>query len=278
MAYAALSGICGRRPRRPRCVSLRRLLPRRISHPFAARLFSELLYRQRHPDLGDEVLARDGSVNGYDHYLKHGAREGRIGHLLFEPRVYHSQFAPDARTEVDAVGCYQHYLARIVQRLPEIRTSYCFDPVWYVRRYPAVAEPKWQCALHHYLTNSTPTEFDPLPEFSEVYYLQRNQDVAAAVEAKDRRNGYDHFLYNGAAELRSPCAAINLRHYVAANPSVRSEIEAGRARDAFVHYLAQVGIRGCRLWRCPRTRSPSVRRRRCIVDVQKSCCRSPPAP
>ncbi len=201
-------------------------------------LFSELLYRQRHADLGDEVLARDGSVNGYDHYLKHGAREGRIGHPLFEPRVYHSQFAPDARTEVDAVGCYQHYLARIVQRLPEIRTSHCFDPVWYVRRYPAVGEPKWQCALHHYLTNSTPSEFDPLPEFSEVYYLQRNKDVAAAVEAKDRRNGYDHFLYNGAAELRSPCAAIDLRHYLAANPSVRLDIEAGRARDAFVHYLA----------------------------------------
>jgi glycosyltransferase involved in cell wall biosynthesis/GT2 family glycosyltransferase len=201
-------------------------------------LFNESLYRQRHPDLGDEVLARDGNVNGYDHYLKHRAREGRIGHLLFEPQVYHSQLATDERTEADAAGCYQHYLARIARRLPENRTSYCFDPIWYLRRYSAVTDSKWQCALHHYLTNQAPAEFDPLPEFSEPYYLQHNTDVAAAVEAKDRRNGYDHFLHAGAMELRSPCAAIDLRHYVAANPSVRSEIEAGRARDAFVHYLA----------------------------------------
>ncbi len=48
-------------------------------------LFDEVLYRQLHPDLSDEALACDGSANGYDHYLKHGAREGRIGHLLFEP-------------------------------------------------------------------------------------------------------------------------------------------------------------------------------------------------
>ncbi len=207
-------------------------------------LFSELLYRQRHRDLGDEVLARDGNINGYDHYLKHGAREGRIGHLLFEPQVYQAQLATADRAEADTAGCYQHYLARIAQRLPEIRTSYCFDSVWYLRRYPAVAESKWRCALHHYLTNETPTEFDPLPEFSEAYYLQRNKDVAAAVEARDRRNGYDHFLHNGAAELRSPCAAIDLRHYVGANPGVRSEIEAGRARDAFVHYLTVGRERG----------------------------------
>jgi glycosyltransferase involved in cell wall biosynthesis len=201
-------------------------------------LFNEGLYRQRHPDLRDEVLARDGSANGYDHYLKHGAREGRIGHLLFEPMVYRAQLAADERAEADAVGGYQHYLARISQPRLEIRTSHCFDPLWYLRRYPAVAEGDWRCALHHYLTNDTPTAFDPLPEFSETYYLQLNKDVAAAVDAKDRRNGYDHFLHNGAVELRSPCAAINLRHYVGVNPIVRNDIDAGRARDAFVHYLA----------------------------------------
>jgi glycosyltransferase involved in cell wall biosynthesis/GT2 family glycosyltransferase len=201
-------------------------------------LFNEALYRQRHPDLHDEVLARDGNANGYDHYLRHGAREGRIGHLLFEPQVYRAQLPADARCEADAVGAYRHYLARISQRRPEIRTSHCFDPVWYARRYPAVANGGWRCALHHYLTNETPTEFNPLPEFSESYYLQRNKDVAAAVEAKRRRNGYDHFLHHGAAELRSPCNAIDLRYYVGAHSSVRDDIDAGRARDAFVHYLA----------------------------------------
>jgi GT2 family glycosyltransferase len=201
-------------------------------------LFNEGLYRQRHPDLRDEVLAQAETVNGYDHYLKHGAREGRIAHLLFEPQVYRAQLAAEERAEADLIGSYQHYLARIVQRWPEIRTSHCFDPLWYLGRYPAVAEDDWRCALHHYLNNATPTAFDPLPEFSEEYYLKRNQDVAAAVEAKHRRNGYDHFLHHGATELRSPCAAIDLRYYIGANPSVQPEIDAGRARDAFVHYLA----------------------------------------
>ncbi len=48
-------------------------------------LFQETPYRQRYPDLRDEVLATDGNVNGYDHFLKHGSREGRIGHILFDP-------------------------------------------------------------------------------------------------------------------------------------------------------------------------------------------------
>src|SRR4029077_3391009 len=40
-------------------------------------LFNETLYRQRHADLRDEALQNDGNANGYDHYLKHGSREGR---------------------------------------------------------------------------------------------------------------------------------------------------------------------------------------------------------
>ena len=98
---------------------------------------------------------------------------------------------------------------------PRSATSHHFDPIWYLRQYPAVAEAiaagKWLCALHHYLANDTPTAFDPLPEFSEAYYLGRYKDVAAAVEADDRRNGYEHFLANGIAELRSPSAAIDLQ-------------------------------------------------------------------
>ena len=124
---------------------------------------------------------------------------------------------------------------------PRPRTSHHFDPIWYLRHYPAVAEAiaagKWLCALHHYLANDTPTAFDPLPEFSEAYYLDRYKDVAAAVEANDRRNGYDHFLTNGVSELRSPSATIDLQYYFASHPSVRSDLDAGRARDAFAHYL-----------------------------------------
>jgi O-antigen biosynthesis protein len=204
-------------------------------------LFQERAYRQRYPDLRDEALANDGHANGYDHFLRHGSREGRIGHTLFDPAVYRAQLDVEERREADAVGGYRHYLPRIWQRRAEVATSCYFDPAWYLRHYPAVAEAiaagTWRCALHHYLANDTPTVFDPLPDFSEAHYLDRYKDVAAAVEAKDRRNGYDHFLHNGIAELRSPNAAIELQYYWAAHPTVRSDLNVGRARDAFAHYL-----------------------------------------
>jgi GT2 family glycosyltransferase len=211
-------------------------------------LFQEQSYRQRYADLRDEALAADGNANGYDHFLKHGSREGRIGHVLFDPAIYREPLAADERAKADALGGYQHYLQRIRKRQAETATSPYFDPVWYLQRYPAVtdaiASGVWQCALHHYLANGTPTEFDPLPEFSEAYYLDRYKDVTAAVESKDRRNGYDHFLGNGAAERRSPSATIDLQYYVDAHQVVRRDLESGRARDAFAHYLTIGRLQG----------------------------------
>ncbi len=85
----------------------------------------------------------------------------------------------------------------------------------YLQQYPGVAEAiargDWLCALQHYLCNDTPASFDPLAEFSEAYYLARYPDIAAAVEARERRNGYDHFLNNGVFELRSPNQSIDLQ-------------------------------------------------------------------
>ena len=204
-------------------------------------LFNEMLYRQLHPDLRNEVLEADGNVNGYDHYLKHGSREGRIGHLLFDSAVYLAQL-DQAERQAAAAGPFSHYLRRIAARRPEIRTSLYFDPVWYLQQYPAVAKAieqgEWQCSLHHYLCNDTPSAFDPIPEFSETYYLTRYPDIAAAVEAKERRNGYDHFLSHGVLEQRSPNRWIDLQYYLTTHASVRADLEQGRARDAWAHYLA----------------------------------------
>jgi GT2 family glycosyltransferase/glycosyltransferase involved in cell wall biosynthesis len=212
-------------------------------------LFNETQYRQRHPDLRDDVLLAVGNANGYDHYLKHGNREGRIGHMLFDPAVYRAQLDQSEMAEADVLGTFLHYLRRIATGMPEIRTSQYFDPARYLQRYQAVVEAiaagEWLCALHHYLCNNKPTTFDPLPEFSETHYLALYEDIAAAVEAKDLRSGYFHFLNHGARELRSPTASIDLKYYATTHPSVRTDLEHGRARDAFVHYLSigrQLGL------------------------------------
>ncbi|WP_428490624.1 glycosyltransferase [Rhodopila sp.] len=203
-------------------------------------LFDEPGYRERYPDLTDDVLSSLGICNGYDHFLRHGAQEDRIGHVLFDPAIYLAHFDPADVAAIRAGGVFQHYLKRIESAEPELRTSIYFDPAWYLRRYPEVARDigakRWKCALHHYLCNDTPSAFDPLAGFSESWYLQRDPGLLRVVTAGSFRNGYSHFLRFGAGELRRPSATIDLAWY-AAQPSVRADLDQARAADAFAHWL-----------------------------------------
>ena len=140
-------------------------------------LFDEQLYRRRSPDLTDAVLESARMAKGYDHYLRHGAQECRTGHLFFDAALYQERLDPDEARNSAAAGPFNHYLRRMATSRHEARTTLYFDPVWYLEKYPDVAEAiargVWRCALHHYLANDTPTAFDPLPELSESYYMAR---------------------------------------------------------------------------------------------------------
>jgi O-antigen biosynthesis protein len=203
-------------------------------------LFDERYYRRRYPDLTDDVLQANQVVNGYDHFLRHGATEGRIGHPLFDPSYFANALAQAEAAQAQAEGPFRYYLRRIEASAPEPRTTPFFDPAWYLQRYPHVAEDvadrSWRCALQHYLCNDTPSEFDPLPEFSEQFYLARNPGVAETVQRGDRRNGYAHYLTHGAFEQRTPCETIDLRWY-ALQRQVRDDLEHGRTAHAFEHWL-----------------------------------------
>ncbi|MDR3531536.1 MAG: glycosyl transferase family 2, partial [Rhodopila sp.] len=209
-------------------------------------LFDELAYRDRYPDLTNEVFSKAELANGYDHYLRHGNGEDRIGHLLFDPNIYLSHFDAADISAIRRNGVFQHYLNRIESGEPELRTSIYFDPAWYVKRYPEVAqgiaEKQWKCALHHYLCNDRPTEFDPLESFSEAHYLRRDPGLLEVIASRHFRNGYMHFLKFGARELRSPAASIDLAWY-AAQTSVRADLEQGCAANAFAHWLT-IGASG----------------------------------
>lgn len=69
------------------------------------------------------------------------------------------------------------------------------------------------------MANNTPTEFDPLPAFLELYYLARYPDILKAVEDGWHRTGYKQFLRSGARELRSPSETFDLHDYVTASGS-----------------------------------------------------------
>jgi GT2 family glycosyltransferase len=210
-------------------------------------LFDEQFYRRRYPDLIDTVLDKHVMANGYDHYLRHGDQEQRVGHLLFDPRCYLAELDPAAARAAVAAGPFHAYLCSIEAGGHETRTSLYFDPAWYLSKYPLVAEAiaagSWRCSLHHYLANNTPSVFDPLPEFSESDYRARYPDIGDGVEKGTLRNGYRHFLTHGVTERRSPGPVMDLRYY-ADHPAVRRALRDGTAPDPFTHYLAAGKAKG----------------------------------
>ena len=203
-------------------------------------LFDELAYRNRYSDLTNEMLSKAEIANGYDHYLQYGIEECRNGHFLFDIKLYLAHFDASDRLAIREAGVFPHYLRRIDSGEPELRTSIYFDPDWYLRRYPEVAAEiasgLWKCALHHYLCNDRPTEFDPSERFSEAYYLQRDPGLLDVVARRHFHNGYAHFLQFGVGERRAPTASFDLAWY-AEQPAVRSDLEQRRAVDAYAHWL-----------------------------------------
>ena len=183
-------------------------------------LYDEDLYRERYPDLADALLQKTTFPNRYAHYLKHGNREGRIAHLFFNPAYHLSRLSEEAAREASELGPFIHFVHRNCLGAAEVATSPYFDPAWYTKQYPDIADAigrgEWLSALHHYLCNDEPPGLDPLPWFSEPWYRERNPDIGAALGRAELRNGYDHFLRHGVFELRSPAPSVDLRRYVRA--------------------------------------------------------------
>jgi GT2 family glycosyltransferase len=203
-------------------------------------LFDLAVYQRYSPGLTIETLLEADFQGHYDHFLKHGATEQRIAHLLFDAATYLDALDDASRAEAEAIGPWCHYVRRL-PAAPEPATSPYFRPDWYSARYPdaaaQIAAGDVYGALHHYLTNEAPTAYDPLDAFSEAFYLHRFPDIHEAVRHGDRRNGYAHFLADGVFELRQPSALVDLRYYVDTHPVVGRDLDAGRVRDAFAHYL-----------------------------------------
>ncbi|WP_298216784.1 glycosyltransferase [Acidocella sp.] len=204
-------------------------------------LFDDALYAALYDDMTLENLEMHGCFGRYDHYLRAGQRERRLGHFLFDGHYYREQAlaAGIGADEIDGPGPYGHFLACLGSGRDELPPSIYFDPAWYIAQHPTareeVAGGRYVAAIHHYLTNKTPELFDPLAQFSEGFYRRRYPDIAAAIEAGLYRNAYQQFVQHGCFELRQPSADIDLAYYRDMHRRVRDDVNAGRARDAFAH-------------------------------------------
>jgi O-antigen biosynthesis protein len=203
-------------------------------------LFEPREYGVRYPALTEDVLAASGFVNRYDHYLRFGASEHRVGHALFIPEIYLASLDP-AEAVAASANPFLHYLRGLEAGATERRTSLWFDNDWYRDRYPeavdAVRERKYRSLLEHYLCNDRPGEFDPSPWFSEQWYLANNPGLAGSLDSGGFRDAFAHFQAYGQAEGRSPHPDLDLGWY-ADRADVRADMAAGRAPDAFSHWIA----------------------------------------
>ena len=194
-----------------------------------------------------EILDAHGCYGRYDHYLRSGQRERRMGHFLFDGLFYRERAieAGVAAAEIDGPGPYVHFLARLGTGADELAPSLYFDPAWYVEHHPdakaEILRGRFCAAMHHYLTNDAPAHFDPVPQFSESFYRRRHPDIEAAIEAGLYRNAYQQFVQYGCFELRQPSPDIDLAYYRDLHERVRNDINAGAVRDAFAH-LRLIGL------------------------------------
>jgi GT2 family glycosyltransferase len=210
-------------------------------------LFDDELYENLYEDMTLENLDQHRCYGRYDHYLKSGQREQRMGQFLFDATFYRNAAieAGVAAEEIDSLGPYVHCLLRLATGEAELPTSIYFDPAWYLNRHPGakaeVARGRYTSALQHYLCSAAPEHLDPVPEFSEAFYRRRHPDIATAVESGFYRSGYQQFVQYGAFELRQPAVDIDLVYYRDMNERVRNDLNSGAVRDAFAH-LRLVGL------------------------------------
>lgn len=209
-------------------------------------LFDDAHYGSLHEDMTVENLELNRFYGRYDHYLRAGQREHRSPHPLFDGKFYRLKAiaAGEAADAIDGPGAFSHYLARLQTAAAELPPSIYFDPAWYLQNI-APGETALGCsAIEHYLCHrgSDRIAGDPVPEFSEGFYLEHNPDVRHLIAAGQFRSGYHHFLTYGAFELRRPSAEVDLSYYRDTSSQVRNDLNAGQARDAFAH-LRNFGLR-----------------------------------
>ncbi|RBM06010.1 glycosyltransferase [Novacetimonas cocois] len=203
--------------------------------------FDEKFYCQTELCMSCEELAPHGLRNGYDHYLRYGAQEGRDASLFYSIKLFLRE-NPDFLYDRDK-GVFVAFLENFMDPgCIDRRTSPYFDPAWYIRAYPEVSEhmDAWQHPLRHYLINQTPTAFDPNPFFSEKFYARTNPDVETVVHDGYYRNTYEHFVKYGQYEFRRPSPKVDLETY-ATDPAITDAIGKSRYPSPFAAYAVLYG-------------------------------------
>jgi hypothetical protein len=119
--------------------------------------FSTRHYLTQYPDVAST------GINPLVHYILAGDKEGRQPSILLDVNWYRTAYSIDVSSQT----CLAHYRAH-KNDLTSSPTPY-FDPAYYVRSYPDIAE----AGVHpftHYMYNGHQEGRDPSPLFKTEYY------------------------------------------------------------------------------------------------------------
>jgi len=143
---------------------LRRLLRGKKMNP----LFDREWYLQQYPDV------RAGELDPYEHYLRHGAAEGRDPSPLFDTDWYLQQ-NPSVNDSGENPLVHFYSVGAKEGRDP----TPLFDVKWYLENNPDVRE-KGVNPLKHFIEHGANEGRSPHPLLDTNFYLKKNPDAAAS--------------------------------------------------------------------------------------------------
>lgn len=177
--------------------------------------FDKQWYLRHYPDVAES------GIDPVQHYVRHGAAEGRdpTGKFSTEFYLHHN---PDVASS--GINPFRHYIEHghgenragkptaIKAGQPEsnadtIAQSGVFDSTYYLATYPMVAATGLDPVLH-YLQHGAAEGHKPNVLFDTRYYLKNNPDVA-----KSGMNPLLHFCRHGFRELRNPSPKFDIGWY-----------------------------------------------------------------
>lgn len=129
-------------------------------------MFDVSYYLATNPDVAQ------AGANPLQHYIRHGAKEGRAPHPLFDPAWY---LAHNPDVKAAQLNPLEHYftLGWKEGRNPHV----LFDTAWYLRTYPDVTGSGVN-PLEHFLAHGAKEGRDPHPLFNTRWYVSQAPDAA----------------------------------------------------------------------------------------------------
>jgi hypothetical protein len=185
-------------------------------------LFDRDFYASSNPD----VVQR--GLDPLEHYIRHGATEGRMTNPLFDGRFYSEQISPAELIHLDPL---LHFIERGAAQ--GINPHPLFDVRYYADKYPAVAASGIN-PLAHYLNFGWKERRNPTIYFDSAYY-----ETQLSAPLEEIGNPLVHYLETGAREGLDPHPLFSTSYYLAQNGDIR-EADV----NPLIHYVTAGGMEG----------------------------------